>query len=139
MKYKKAQELAQGLRELADFVEERGHTLPIDNLDVTVHDWVWDDQYYSKRETKLDAREKMRLIAKALGNAEKVYQGDYFDLRKKFGPVRLEFTVNRSKVCERVVVGTKEIPERILEAHTKEIVEWVCTDPILAPTTNGEK
>jgi hypothetical protein len=131
MKYSKVKEMVAGLRELADFLEERGHLLPVDYLSINVHDYIFDDSVYSNRQHKMTAQEKMRVLAKALDKAEKHYQGDYFDLRRKFGPIQLEFTVSRDKICERVVVGTKEVPERVVPARTEEIVEWVCNDPIL--------
>lgn len=131
MRYAKAQEIARGLHEFADFIAEHGHKLPISDLNLKFDDFVFDDYKYEDRRHLRTAREKMRLLALTLTPVEKVYNGEWFDLRKRFGPVVLEFTVNRSVVCEKKVVGVEEVPERVLAAHTREIIEWECNDPIL--------
>lgn len=131
MRYKAAQELADGLRELADFVETVGPKLPVDLDAPYLTAWVFDDYKGVEAKHWLTAREKMRRIVKLVGKADKVYKENYFDLRKYFGPIKLEFTTNRANVCERKVVGTKEIPEHVVAARTEDIVEWVCNDPLL--------
>lgn len=62
-----------------------------------------------------------------------------------WGPVSLEAFATREQVCERVVVGTKEITEEVPDpealaavpkverTRTEEIVEWRC-QPLLAPS-----
>jgi hypothetical protein len=66
-----------------------------------------------------------------IGSFKKEYSDSYCYIK----PVGLEgvfeILVNRSAVCERVVVGEEEIPERTIPAHKKEIVEWKCR-PMLA-------
>ena len=45
---------------------------------------------------------------------------------RQFGPISFAVSAYRTEVCTRRVVGTEEIPERTVPAHTKEIVEWEC-------------
>ncbi len=72
-------------------------------------------------------------IARMLSPCEKIHEGPYFMLRKKFGSVKFDVNFSRESVCERVVIGTEEIPEKIIPASIREIVEWVCSDSILKP------
>lgn len=136
MRYARAQEIARGLHEFADFIAENGHKMPVNDLNMKFDDFVFDDYKYEDRRHLRTAREKMRLLALILAPVEKVYNGEWFDLRKKFGPVTLEFTVNRAIVCERKVVSVEEVPEKLIPAYTREIVEWECNDPILR--VNGD-
>lgn len=128
MKYKDRDELVQGLRDMADFIEARGLELPINHPNMKLTTWLYDDY---GQDRKLTAKQKARRVAKKLGKAEKVFSNNYLDIRRDFGPVCLEFTVNREKVCERKVVGVKQIEEEVIPAYEIEEVEWVCTDPIL--------
>ena len=57
---------------------------------------------------------------------EKEYLGNYFFLKKPFGPVSLEINVHREVICRRVVTGTREEP-----AMTVEVVEWHCDETAL--------
>lgn len=76
---------------------------------------------------------------------EKDYPEDptrHFSMYAHFGPLKLRLHAERQDVCERVVVGTREVTEEVpdpkaLEAiptttvtRTEEIVEWRCT-PLL--------
>jgi hypothetical protein len=58
----------------------------------------------------------------------------WFWLRRAFGPHRFDLNTARDVVCERVVVGTKQvdIPDPAAPKITvdEEIVEWVCS-PLL--------
>lgn len=129
MKYKQAQEVAQGLRELADWVEEYGPRLPVRQLEVPGYNFLHDD--YNGKHT---AKQKARIVAKLLargGTCEKKFQDNYLILKRAFGPLELEFNLGRNAVCRRVVVGTEHVEEHVIEAHDREIVEWVCEDPIL--------
>lgn len=132
MKYKHRDELVEGLRSLADFIEERGLELPIDSPSVELSEWLYDDYYGRKKRT---ARDKIRHVAKIIGRAEKSF--DYrFDLTRKFGPfVSLEFSVSRETVCERRVIGKKTVPAQVHSSpeRVEDVVEWICVDPILAP------
>jgi hypothetical protein len=55
----------------------------------------------------------------------------FLRLTKRFGTVKLRAVFSRTEVCERIVLGTEEIPEyvqpeKVIPAHVKEIVEWRC-------------
>lgn len=131
MKYKHQRELVEGLRALADFIEQHPE-LPITYPSQTFTHWLYDE---SDGRT---AKEQMATAARAMGNASKVYTGSYFDLRKKFGKhITLEFTANRENICKRVVTGhklvpAKLVPEKMTPARIEEEVEWVCDEPLLA-------
>jgi len=134
MKYEHQRELVEGLRAMADFIEQNIE-LPIEYEPVMkLNVWLHDDTRYSDVQNPLTAREKLAKAAKVLGKAEKIHAGTYFDLIKKFSEcVRIEYTIDREAVCKRVVVGTKVVPASYVERpeRTEEIVEWVCDEPIL--------
>jgi len=75
--------------------------------------------------------EDIKTIAKALGKADKKILGSTFMLVKKFGTMKLEVNFERNQVCERRVVGTKEIEEQIIPARVVDVVEWDCPESIL--------
>lgn len=133
MKYKDQRELVEGLRALADFIETHPE-LPVDDPYVKVDWWIYDDHIKRGR----TAKEKMRLVARAMGTARKDYSSWYFDLNRKFGKlVTLEFTTHRENVCERVVKEVihhpeEIVPQKVIAARTEEVIEWVCDDPLLA-------
>jgi len=70
-------------------------------------------------------------LARAMKPVKKERNDSYFMLAKDFGRVKLILNWARDSVCERVVTGTEEIPEQIIEAHTREIVEWICPETII--------
>jgi len=129
MKYKERDELVADLRELADFLEAKGHKLPIE---------MW---YAFSLSTHLygdDSKDQMIRAAKNLGSAQKKAETDFtFKLTKpmKNGRVELAFSTSRDKVCTKKVVGTKTKPKMVYveipgETVEEEIVEWECT-PLL--------
>jgi predicted SAM-dependent methyltransferase len=134
MKYKDRDELVEGLREFADFIEEHGLELPIRKPKVTMSQWLYDSQEYvgSEYVTTMPAKEKARRAALTMGNIKKDWTSYALDLRKDFGPVVLEFSISKENICEKKVVGFKDIPEHVVEAHREELVEWICKDSILA-------
>lgn len=82
------------------------------------------------------ARANFECIARALGSCEKVQEPDHnlFRLCRDFGSIRVEFITPLSEICTRKVVGTEAVPERVIPAFTREIVEWDCHSPLLAPS-----
>ncbi len=116
--------LAAGLRDLADWIEAHPElTLP--QVDVKAF--------------PQDEAEPPHVWTKALGGkVEKDYSNvvSLFYLRKPFGPVPFSVVYNRSTVCKRVVKGTETVEVPAVEAQParveeREIVEWVCDEPIL--------
>ena len=110
-------EAVEGLRQLADWLEEHGEALG-DHLSAgSVYAWGADH-------------------AKALalpGPWEKDYQGDMLYLVRRFGDsASLSVPVLRSKVCEKVPTGkkvVKKVPTAFEEVEEDEF-EWKCT-PLL--------
>jgi len=122
VKYKDRDELVEGLRAFADFIEERGLELPIQSPKMKLTEILYGE----------NAKEKIQNVARKIGRAEKNWGSYYFDLRKEFGPVTLEFSVQKEQVCQKRVVGFKDVPEYISPARREEVVEWTCVDSILA-------
>ena len=60
-------------------------------------------------------REDLAVIAKAMGSASKVVDpdGDRFYVTRRFGAITLAASASRDEVCERVVVGTKEVTREV--------------------------
>ena len=52
-----------------------------------------------------------------------------FGFKRMFGPITFIVQIPREVVCERKVVGTREVPAR--EAYSEEIVEYVCPESFL--------
>jgi hypothetical protein len=120
------QKYANNLRELAQFFEDH-EDVPIPILHVRF-------DLYSLPVDSVGA------IARAFGSLKKEYIGDsFFVLKKFFGEkLSIEANWNRETVCKAVVVGQKQVKERVAVAYeeqikTVDVVEWRCTDPVLAP------
>jgi hypothetical protein len=130
MKFADAQNMAKDLREFADFIEAHGHELPGDIWIGQSYNTLYDD--YEGGRT---AKQKAKVVAKVLAKGalvEKQHDNYSLDLIRRFGKIKLVFSINREKFCTKKVVGTKEVEEYVVAAHTQEIVEWVCDDPVLA-------
>jgi hypothetical protein len=112
------QEFVQRLREVAGFYESHPDLKAPSSLRID----VW-----------LSTKAQIVDTARKLGEAQKIHQENYFYLRKRFGDyVHLDFNVERSEVCRRIVTGTRvkpATPETVVE-----IVEWRCEEPLLAAT-----
>jgi hypothetical protein len=89
-----------------------------------------------------ETREELALIARktAYLKPKKVANDDYyFKIAIDLAPgIELHYNMERTKVCERVQVGTKlvDVPAKPAEdAKTIEVpqYEWKCADSILAP------
>lgn len=117
----KREDFVRDLRALADFYEQN-LLVPVPTNEAQFNAWLHGD----------DAAEKLAEIARTIGPVEKHYFGQYFTLRKCFGAVQLDFNTLREQVCQRKVVGTKHVEEEVIPAHEEEIVEWDCSEPILA-------
>jgi hypothetical protein len=135
VKYKHQRELVEGLRKLADFIEDHPE-LPINDPGIKLDFWVYADYAFQTKRGR-SAKEKMATAAKAFGKAKKEYTSNWFDLSRNFGPIILEFTTSRSNVCRPVVKEVIEHPEEIVPQHvkparTEEVIEWICDDPLLS-------
>lgn len=116
-------EYAQSLRRVADFFETHPDIpAPHDNLSIYV------------------LGKDLPRIARQLGTCEKIANGTFFNLRKDFGPIIVEFFSYRDQVCERVSKGKKLVPETVIPAKPEEIIaaheveefEWKCPDSFLS-------
>lgn len=118
-----------------------------DNADIADNAHAYSDRvliYYTPDESPLARLADITRRGIAAGaRVEKSYDDDYGKVQLHFGPVYLQAYSNRAEVCERVVVGTREVVEEvqdpdalaavptITQTRTEEIVEWQC-HPILA-------
>lgn len=118
------QEMADGLRQLADWLEANPQQDGILGY-VTVNCF-------------LQSREALLAHVKGLGRLEKDAVGNWFYFRKRFtNRVSLEFNIDREKICRKVVTKTvlPAEPARIIPAlpeREEEIVTWECPDSVLA-------
>ena len=55
-------------------------------------------------------------------------------LRLSFGPIAVDWFLERTQVCRKVLKGTRVIPAR--PEQTVEDYDWICDEPLLAG--NGE-
>lgn len=135
MKYKSRDNLVSSLRELADFIENRGVELPIE-ISVTASAYM---PYYSRDKKRkyelMPDKEKKALIkqvVRVLKPVDKNYSGSYLTISRKFGIIPFSISVSRDVVCKKVPTGNKIIhAARYVEGYVEEEVEWVCTDPLL--------
>ena len=70
-------------------------------------------------------------LARAMKPVEKVSGLSYYTLRRKFGTIMIDVNFDHEQVCEKVVVSTEEVPARLVEAYTKETIEWKCPESLL--------
>lgn len=119
--------LAVGLRELAAWVENHPD-LELPRIDVAAY-------------PVSDPAQSPAIWARALGGLVEKDYGDHtyalFKLRRQFGPLELRVIYDRATVCRKIVKGTETvvIPAVAAKAERKverEIVEWICEEPILA-------
>ena len=134
MKYKQRDELVSSLRELADFIEDRGLELP--ELTVEVRSYVSEYEPKNYRTIPGYGKQVMRRAARAMKPVEKLHESSSFRLRRKFGSIALTLSTSREQICRKVAVTKVAMPEQVIPAYEREVAEWVCDDPILS--TVGE-
>ncbi len=105
----------RGLREFADFVEQHPD-VPVPGYEVLIDVFPAD----------------LVATAQALSHFEKAGVGEYFVLRRWFGRIRVEWNAPRETVCRKIILGTRRVEDKLIPAHDEEIVEWECTEPLLA-------
>lgn len=122
-----------GLRQLADWLDANPDiNLPADGTTLPLTFSAWGK----------DGRDKAREFAKAFpGKLDKDVDESYYRLRGQMGGVSVEFCAYRDYVCERVVIGEREVTVQIPDpdvdvpmvevTQTIEDVEWICP-PLLA-------
>jgi len=78
-----------------------------------------------------DTKESVAIQIRALGNAKKEYDNDFFRLTREFGPIEVSIVSYRTAVCTARVVGRKTVAAvPAVPEHDVDIVEWDC-EPIL--------
>lgn len=128
--------LAWGLRAVADFVETNPH--------LAQHLQYSFGRVLTAVNHADDPRRAMGDFARAAGKAMKTYDDQWAGLDIAFGSlVSLHVYAAREKVCERIVTGTHEVTEEVVDpdalaalpkvtvTKTVEDVEWICS-PLLA-------
>lgn len=94
-----------------------------------------------------EEEDQQKQVLACLGSFKKEYDDDTFIAVKQVPDGNLlKFRFDRAKVCRRVVVGTKHIPEvtiparpaETIAAHDEEIVEWDCS-PIVPKIKAAEE
>lgn len=77
----------------------------------------------------VNTRDEVAAQARA-ASWEKVWNGDWFYLRKEFGDhLTFDVATDRATICRKVVTGTRTVeaqPERVVEEFT-----WECDEPSL--------
>lgn len=98
-----------------------------------------------------DSKEEATKLAKTFGTCEKSADESFFRLTKSFGTVILQGVFSRAGVCERVVVGTKEIETeeadpvavaaipKVKVKKQVEVVEWKCPDLLAEEPTPTQR
>lgn len=121
-----------GLRELADFIESLNIT-EAEHGEVPAMTGFW---FGHKLQGFVYSKEDIAVWARAMGSFNKNFDGNYFELVKKFSEnVSMEVNIGRDNICERVVIGTKIVPEtyipsKFVAEHEEEIVEWRCPEDL---------
>ncbi len=128
MEYKdELKDFIKGLRRMADWLEKNGETLHPVIYPITVN-------ILGSSLHELSAK------AKSFGRSKKLYQDQFFVLRKSFGKnVNVDLFSLREVVCERVLVSSEVIPAHTIPAtheiqvpeRVEEKYEWRCPDSIL--------
>jgi hypothetical protein len=90
----------------------------------------------------------MREQLRAIGPFDKVISDTFFEAHVKLGHFTLGFYTERTNVCIKKGGGGRKSPrkssrrsmspERVIAAHTEEVVEWVCGS-VLAPAEGEDE
>jgi hypothetical protein len=139
MEYHTHEEVAQGLRELADWIEKNPESvLPSELVSGG-----------SLKIFQVSGKDEMAAIARAFGTCEKEVDSDFFRLVKMFGPIRVEAIDYRENVCERIVTSSETIVEmvpdpefevpKIEQSRVLETVEWRCPGSLLVESQGVAK
>jgi hypothetical protein len=118
----------EGLRAVATFYEQNPGAW-YDGMHLTLNMYVWGRT----------ARKALIETARLFGHCNKIYDENNITVSRQFSEqVTVAVFAARARVCRRVILGSRILPERILPATSEmripasrvEIVEWQC-DPLL--------
>ncbi len=73
----------------------------------------------------------LKAVVRAMSPCSKEVTPSFYKLAVNIGDIEFSTNFNREEVCEKKVVGTREVAEVVYEAHTEDIVEWTCPDSLL--------
>ncbi len=118
------QEFIYGLRNIANALEE--------NADMPI-------PYVSIYQRVEEASELLAIVKGYGGQWQKSTDSADFNMLREFGGIKFMVYVSREKVCKRIVVGKKVVPEsiqpateeKIIPEHEEEIVQWDCPPSLL--------
>jgi hypothetical protein len=117
-----------GLRAVAQFYEENPAAW-YDGMHLTLNMYVWGRA----------ARKTLSETARAFGHCNKIHDDHNITVSRQFSEqVTVAVFAAKARVCRRVVLGARVLPERVVSATSEvripasrvEIVEWQC-DPLL--------
>lgn len=100
----------------------------------TVYCNQYDDDYKDNEgKTKEYMRQVVRELKRTFGMVKKDHSDSSFAWVVTFGEsLRVKFSCSRKNVCVPKVVGVREIAAMVVPARTEDIIEWDCTDSVLA-------
>lgn len=111
-------EYANGLRQIANWYEAHPEVpQPHQNF-----------QVFTAR-----TRAELECVVRAMESCKKVQDPNLnlFRLCRDFGGIRVEFITSLSEVCTKRVIRTETVPEHVIPACTREIIEWDCHSSLL--------
>lgn len=87
-----------------------------------------------------DKADIARFVRALPGRADKEHSGSMFYVNGDIEGLCVRASVSRSEVCERVVVGKEtKVREQLPDGveyekveYEADVIEWVCTEPLLA-------
>ena len=122
------QQFIDGLRAVAEFYQQNPGAW-YDGMHLTLNMYVWGRA----------ARKALIQTARLFGHCNKIYDEHNITVSRQFSEqVTVAVFAARARICRRVVLGSRILPERIVAATSEvripasrvEIVEWQC-DPLL--------
>lgn len=118
------EEFIKGLRDLADWLEQQ-------DTDLRLRQRTWDFLYYNSDEANIAKAVKL------LGHCEKFETPDTIGVRRKFGPITLQFRWPRHQMCKRVKVGERKLDGQFEYVYVKKPIvepeyEWKCPKSFIA-------
>jgi hypothetical protein len=117
-----------GLRAVAQFYEENPAAW-YDGMHLTLNMYAWGRA----------ARKALSETVRAFGNCNKIYDDNNVTVSRQFSEqVTVAVFAAKARVCRRLVLGDRILPERVMAATSEvripasrvEIVDWQC-DPLL--------
>jgi len=140
-----ARQQAAGLRALADMIEVHpelahnfSHTFGYSGINA----------HPQREDVAAELADIARIALRSGAKVTKDISEKFHNLVLDFGAVKVDVLAYREQVCERVVVGTREITEEIpdpdqlaavptvTQTRTEDIVKWRCT-PLLSRSDGG--